>query len=283
VHPIDPEKLRVFPTDGDLPQDELNTTIDQHFVPLAPVNLPGEEGYDAWRSLLLTELRRVSFRGFPDRIPAARVMEENNGVVVLETEPGIRVRLFLPQPEPMSVSADHALILSIISPQDPRSSDPHGGLAYRCEVRGCGSTAWTTKNPPNYVERSHVLLGRTVDAGRIWDVAATARYLQQRTQARLAADCPVALAGERDAAVWAAYAALLEPQIATIELSRIPETHQEGSVPQLLNVLRVCDLPDVVGMLAPRPVTLRDSLAPFQERVAKVFASAGADDRLRVD
>ena len=34
-YPIAPEKLRVFPEDSDLPADELNTTIDQRFVPMA--------------------------------------------------------------------------------------------------------------------------------------------------------------------------------------------------------------------------------------------------------
>ena len=43
-----------------------------------------------------------------------------------------------------------------------------------CEPWGIGGTKWTRKNGPNYVERSHVLLGRTVDAGRVWDVAAAA-------------------------------------------------------------------------------------------------------------
>ena len=35
-----PERLRVFPTDGDIPKDELNTTIDEHFVPIQRVEPP---------------------------------------------------------------------------------------------------------------------------------------------------------------------------------------------------------------------------------------------------
>ena len=48
-YPIDPEKLRVFPKDADLPKDQLNTTIDQHFVPMAKVEPPGRE-YEAWKN-----------------------------------------------------------------------------------------------------------------------------------------------------------------------------------------------------------------------------------------
>ena len=49
-----------------------------------------------------------------------------------------------------------------------------------CEPRGVGATRWTRKNPPNYVERSHVLLGRTVDSGRVWDVIAAALEARRR-------------------------------------------------------------------------------------------------------
>ena len=35
---------------------------------------------------------------------------------------------------------------------------------------------WTTRNPPNYVERDCFLPGQTPDSGRIWDLAAAARY-----------------------------------------------------------------------------------------------------------
>ena len=48
-YPIPPEKLRVFPQDSDIPKDELNTTIDQHFVPMAKVEPPKQGEYETWR------------------------------------------------------------------------------------------------------------------------------------------------------------------------------------------------------------------------------------------
>ena len=194
-HPIDPMRLRVFATDRDLPQDQLNTTIDQHFVPVARVDLPGKGEFDDWRSRLQNELRRVCFRGFPEPIPAARVIEESNDLIVLETEPGIRVRLFLPQSEPPSLETEESIPLSVVSSEEAAQPPARESHAYRCEVRGLGATAWTTKNPPNYVSRSHVLLGRTVDAGRIWDLVATARYVQQRTRDALADRTPCCRSG----------------------------------------------------------------------------------------
>ncbi len=95
-HPIEPEKLRVFPRDSDLPADEINTTIDRHFVPLAKVPAPSDGEFAGWKTALLAELRRVSFRGFPERVPEAKLLKRaNGGILRLESEPGIEVRLEL--------------------------------------------------------------------------------------------------------------------------------------------------------------------------------------------
>src|SRR5260370_1273865 len=78
VHPIEPRLLRVFPTDADLPADQLNTTIDQHFVPLARVTVPTAEKYDEWKDSLEAELRRVVFHALPQRVPAARIAKQDS-------------------------------------------------------------------------------------------------------------------------------------------------------------------------------------------------------------
>src|SRR5262245_38519929 len=52
-YPIAPERLRVFPTDADLPRNELNTKIDESFVPLAKVVDPAPGQFDAWKQALL--------------------------------------------------------------------------------------------------------------------------------------------------------------------------------------------------------------------------------------
>ena len=46
---IAPDRLRVFRADADIPKDELNTTIDRHFVAVAPVPLPSEGKFDDWK------------------------------------------------------------------------------------------------------------------------------------------------------------------------------------------------------------------------------------------
>jgi len=282
VYPIPPEQLRVFPTDSDLPADASNARIDREFVPMAKADLPAPGQFEAWKSERLARLRRLSFHHFPERIPPARALDTNAaGIVRLETESPIRVQLRavrLP-----SGRAERVWLLATASgAQDapPAWLETLAGerdAVYVCEPRGIGASRWTTKSPPNYVARSHYLLGRTVDSGRVWDLAAAARYLRARHQE----PAPVFLAGEGPAAVWSLFAALLEPEVAGVALSRFPATFMDNSAPPLLSVLRVCDVPQALGMLAPRPATLVGPTPDCQDASA-LYRAAGAPERLTV-
>lgn len=275
-HPIEPEKLRVFPKDSDIPTDELNTTIDRHFVPVAKVEPPRQGEYETWKAAILKELRQVAFRYFPERIPTARLLEQTADSVRLESEPGIEVQLS--RAAGFEEAKDVKRILMVVENADAnetplgwigRVREP-GDCVYVCTPRGVGPTRWTRKNPPNYVERSHVLLGRTVDTGRVWDIIACVRYLQEKFSGKV----PVCVAGEGAAGVLAVYAAVWEPQIAGVVLNKPMLSHMDGGSPQFLNVLRVCDVPEAMGMIAPRPVTVYGGDA--MEKVAEIFAAAGA-------
>ncbi len=93
--------------------------------------------------------------------------------------------------------------------------------------------------------------------------------------AKDAGKVPVYVLGEGPAGVLAAYAALWEPQIAGAILNKPPLGHMEADAPALLNVLRVCDIPDVPGMLAPRPFVIYSDRAGTLEKVAAIYATAG--------
>ena len=277
-YPIEPEKLRVFPKDSDIPKDELNTKIDQHFVPIAQPAAPAKGQFDAWKAGLQNELRRVVFRCFPGRIPPARLAQRGGlDETALETEPGIKV--FLHRSADFKPPARAKRILLVVEGPKPAGSSSDWLKKARnedddvclCEARGVGESRWTRKNPPNYVERCHVLLGLTVDTGRVWDVIAAARWLSAEQQGKV----PVYVAGEGAAGVLAAYAALWEPEIAGVILSHPPRSHMDTDAPQFLNVLRVCDIPDVLGMLAPRPLTLCAKSGERWERTAAAYGAAG--------
>jgi len=274
-HPIEPEKLRVFPKDPDIPKDELNTTIDQHFVPMANVNPPGKGQYENWKAKITAELRRVTFRCFPERIPPATLLRgvETNDIR-LESEPGIKIHLQLVT----ELQNAKRIMMFVRSPDSNETSSnlrritEPGDQVYVCTPRGVGPTRWTRKNPPNYVERSHVLLGCTADTGRIWDVISAARYLHNKYKGRI----PVYVSGDGAAGVLAAYAALWEPEISGVIVNKPPMTHMDDEAPQFLNVLRVCDIPDILGMLAPGALVVYGDHSDAFEKVAKIYDAAGA-------
>src|SRR5262249_6180415 len=153
-----PKKLRVFPEDADIPADQLNTTIDEHFVPVARVTPPTAERFGEWKDGLAAELRRVVFHSLPDRIRAAQVKSRDSSTVtMLKTEPGIWSRL-----EQIALPAgDVAPKRIVLFVQTAGKETPvpdwfekalgKESTAYRSEPRGVGETRWTIKSPPNYV------------------------------------------------------------------------------------------------------------------------------------
>ena len=281
-YPIPPEKLRVFPEDSDIPKDQLNKTIDEHFVPMAKVDPPKPGEFDAWKSRLLGELRRVSFNYFPERIPPARLIEQvSPGEARLETEPGIElrlegVRIVDPERRPER-------ILFLVYGPDGKAPGSGSSVAvgagdeiYNCSPRGVGPTRWTQKDPPNYVARSHALLGRTVDAGRVWDIAAVARYVRAKRGGKV----PVHVVGEGAGGMVVACAALVEPEIDGVTVLGPPQGFMDPAAPQLLNVLRVCDVPDLLGALAPRRIRIIGGNKEFTAKLAAIYAAAGQRDKL---
>jgi dienelactone hydrolase len=289
-YPIEPERLRVFPTDADLPADQLNTAIDERFVPLASVPAPSAGEFEGWKKPLLAELKRVSFGYFPKQVPAAKKLDggqaEDSGEGYERLASEDSIELGIRHPRLRTGDGGKGILLAVLN-EDEAGSTPQWvqeiGPGYQsvvlCEPRGIGMTKWTRKNPPNYIERSHALLGRTVDAGRVWDVISAAGYLASPARGGEGkAKQSVHVAGKGAAGLIAAYAGVLNEEIASVTLVAPPASHMDEGAPQLLNVLRVCDVPDALGLIAPRPLTIRtDQPKAFARTAAAYEAAAGAD------
>lgn len=272
--PADGKLLRVFPEDKDLPADALNATIDETFAPRASVRLPGKpEEFTAWKQEMVQQLRARPFRALPERIPAATSAGSGTEERTLTTEPGIEVTLRIIRGAKGGANMGTLIVLN---PGDDLKDVPGWAQAVTGEgdvallaPRGVGPGEWTHRSPPNYVERAHALLGRTVDVGRVWDVAATARWLADQS----GSGKKWRVAGARQAGVLAAYAALFEPSIAAVAAVEPTASHHDG--PIFLSVLRVLDTPDALGLLAPTPLVLIDAPDAFG-RTAEIYERAGA-------
>jgi dienelactone hydrolase len=294
-YPIPPEKLRVFPQDSDLPADQLNTKIDETFVPIAKLGegllTPPTAGkFAEWRGPLLKQLRATSFRYFPESIPAAKKLKDIDADTErLTSEEHIHFDLRYPAGKATTkLNASKGILLVVLGEEDAgktpdwlKEVNHDGKSIILCEPRGIGETRWTRKNGPNYVERSHALLGRTADTGRVWDIIAAAKYLAQKSSGGDSLP-PIHVAGKGSAGVLAAYAAILDEQFASVILLSPPASHMDKDAPQFLSILRTCDAPEALGLIAPRRLAIRTSdKDPFQ-RTAKIFNSAGAKEAFKL-
>lgn len=279
-YPIPIDDLRVFPEGQSLPADQKNTTIDEIFVPMAKVAPPAKGQFDSWKKDLRSKLKEVTFRTIPDDVrPATLFASDTKDAWLVETEPMITLPLrLLPGSTPMK-QVSRILLVVQGNESDAQIDEMMNGLkkqgdaVYALQVRGYGPTEWTRKNPPNYVERSLVLLGQTADTGRVRDVISTAKSLMQRH----GKGTPVHLAGKEGSGLIAAYAALLDPEIAAVLLIDPPSSHMQKQAPQFLNVLRVCDVPVALGMLAPRPLTLITTDNSTFKLTKEIYQAARAD------
>lgn len=293
-------ELRVFPTDADLPKDSLNDRIDESFVTRADIPLPKNKDeladtYTTFRSGLDARV----FRDWPDQVDAALVKEQYpDGRVILATddETTLFAKRFsnttasddpkkLQTPKTDDAGPDR-LWLVVLGEGDKDGEFPEWArpvLPANADVtvvspRGIGEySRYLRKNPPNYVERSHALLGRTVDTLRVWDIQATARYLHETAGA---GEKLVGVVGRKESGVLGAYAAHFDSCIADITLIDPPASHMQG--PTLLNVLRVCDIGDTLGFLAPRRVTLIGAKGELASRVRGYYNANGSKDRLKI-
>lgn len=293
---IEGKALRAFPLDSDLPQDSLNSRIDESFVTLARHSVPaGKAAFDDWSNQLRGELLTKVFRDWPEEVLAATVRERGrDGAYVLQTDdeisiiarqsPGGRGPREAAIPED-KLQAPSRLWLIILNPEDAegqipewaRSLVPARDSVTVISPRGGGEhSGWTRKNPPNYVERAHALLGRTVDTLRVWDVQSTARWLHEAEGNSLA----VGVIGKGPAGILGAYAAIFENCIADVVVVDPPASHREG--PYFLNVMRVLDVPEALGMLAPRRLTIAGGKDELTQRVQAIYGAAGYADRLHL-
>ena len=83
---------------------------------------------------------------------------------------------------------------------------------------------------------------------------------------------------DNQANILAARAALFEPSIEEVVLIDPPASHKQG--PHFLNVLRVLDIPEALGLLAPRKLTLINAKHRAFDRTAEIYRIAGAANKL---
>lgn len=280
---IDGKDLRVFP--DELPKDQRNDSIDESFVRSAKPQIPFDPAsFGARKQELLQRLRTHSFRPLPSVIPAlaqAPTLVKNGPpmLFVQAAEDGVPCYGIDLVQTPKSTTRT---ILILNQAEEAEAGRRSWEMLNRDVTnlvalwpRGHGPARWTTKNPPNTVERSFALLGQTADSGRVRDVASMLAGIKRKEGETLR------LVGRGPAGIIAAYAALFVPGVATeVVVIDPPASHREG--PYFLNVLRVTDIPEALGLLAnDTKLTLVNAKDKAFDTTAAYYKAAGKEVNLQ--
>ncbi len=268
--PLEGKNLRVFPTDDDLPKDAINHRIDELFIPAPNVALPEKGKFAEWKKGLGSELRERTLRhlSFPTEYTfTGSVSVYSSGV----GKPKNRVAMLLSETE----VADREKVDTLV--KEFRQGDRFDALQSLFYPLPKGNidlpVQWTRKSPPNTIERSSVLLGPTIDERRVINFIATLYHHRYGDK-----DAKWTVIGTGQMGIIVAYAALVDPSIKEVVVIDPPKSHKEG--PHFLNVLRVLDIPEALGLLAPMPLTIIGGDAKAFERTAEIYRLAGAGDKL---
>ncbi|MCK5700474.1 MAG: hypothetical protein KAI29_04950, partial [Cyclobacteriaceae bacterium] len=122
------------------------------------------------------------------------------------------------------------------------------------EARGIGETGWAS-SLQWHIRRSAAWTGRTVASMRVYDVLSRLEALRQ-----LPGIDPdkISIVAQGEMAAIAPYASLLDGNIKSLILKNPPATQDVASQPdgrgeaiEMLNCLRITDLPQVAGLMYP--------------------------------
>lgn len=278
-----PPQLRVF---EELPEEQVNTTIQETFVPKAPPPaIPGSsEDWARQRDAWVAALKEKTFGGWPE---APGPLDVRQAFSVRRDDVNLRAYDFASQHDVVlrlfvAGAGDQPpkqIVLSVLDEDDWRRWSSRMSVGFEKELegespppdpdgfeklvrelrsggeamawiapRGIGLTRWNPDpKKQTQIRRRFALLGQTLDGMRVYDVR---RAIQAVRSIEDLSSVPLRLRGRGRMAGVVLYASLFEPKIERLELADLPKSHRQG--PDLLNVLKTLDIPATVAMAAER-------------------------------
>lgn len=289
---VEPEEnLLVF--GGQKPEQDEMRRIDTLLVKRAAApEIADPAAWQKYAGTTITRLRELSFRNLSlarDVILRERRADgaDKGGITfstsVFDTGDGLTLRIKHARPS----TADRSTPTVAFAAQPDAKSTFAGGGASRPALGAAFPTACVevrntaaTSVGPGYLwtlRRVYPLLGQTMPERQISDLLNGIMVLRRQPSCG-----PVVLFGERDTAVLAIYAAILDPDISEVILSNPPQTHQDPRTPEIMGVLKIGDLPENLALLWPRPITFVGAVPPAYEWTRKAYEKLGRADQIRV-
>ena len=269
---------------GEHPQN-INARIQELLIPMAKIETYSSPGqWQDKREEIMDRLHKVVFRNLPAKVNWTQVNQGEHGAVLLETEPGIQVGVISYVPE--SDGPKQKAILYIASEGDTEDMGiwnfmkaypfpGYAGSRHMVFPRGLGRAIWEG-NQKRKFERLSMLLGRTLDEMRLYDILCAVDYVAKLPSFD---GTELTVAGKGAQGILGAYAALLDPRITRVILSNPTLTHQDG--PYFLNVLRYTDIPQALALLAPRELAVLTHEYEDLGYTRDIYKLLGAEDRFR--
>ena len=297
VKMFEPEQLKVF---DKLPEDELNTTAHEWFVPTAAKpRVPADASEwattrDAWRK----NLDEKVFRGWPQEMGTLETNERRERSdrgdygtsVALTVKPNSQFELSMNLNLHAELADTPSAALIVTSDGMPGPVQISGSLGSSAAVgsfkpRGHRDTIWNqTPKKQTQHQRRHMLLGQTLAGQQVYDIRCAIQALHAVPELK---DAKVTLVAQGPMAALAVYAALYEPSVERLELTNIPRSHMpqdstsKNYAPALLNVLKYLDMPQAVAMAAERAtVVIQDDQPDAWQYPVDVAKALGWKNRV---
>lgn len=275
-----------------MPSDAINFKIQDRFTVVAKLKKPtSRRAWDHRRSELMALLKEKVFRWFPTESISfeTKVSRSTGGWlarngyadykdVSFQTEEGARIRAQLLTPKDHQANAPLLVYskrsIDSISFMDVDDILPVLG---RCSVL-IVNPRFTEKalTPSEFadIERTAVWTGRTIEAMQVWDILRAVRWAMDEEKVPVST---VVVYGKDEMGVLGLYASLFDERIKQVIVNNPPASHWQG--PALLNVLRVTDIPEIAGALAPRRLTSLTKLPEAFEQTRRLFKIQNASEQ----
>jgi len=276
-----------------LPNDAANYRIQNELT--SPVSLKSLKSRATWerrRTELMAQLKDKVFRWFPTAPIAfdTKVSKSTGGWHVrygyadykeasFQSEEGVRIRAQLLIPK-QKVPQTPLLIYVKRTADSFNSSDVDELLPllgrYTVLILNPRLTE-QTMSAAEYtdVERTAVWVGRTVAAMQVWDIL---RAVQWATEEEKVSASSISVYGKGEMGILGLYAALFDERIQQVILNDPPASHWQR--PALLNVLRVTDVAEVAGALAPRRLVSLTKLLEAFDYTKRIYGLQRASSQI---
>jgi hypothetical protein len=111
---------------------------------------------------------------------------------------------------------------------------------------------------------------------QLWDILRSVDYLVNEEKLNLGS---ISVYGRKQMGGLALHAAALDTRISRVILDDPPASHWQA--PTLLNVLRITDLAEVAGLMAPREIVSLTPLPQAYQYTRSIYSLHGKSDSIR--